>query len=97
MERGGQPLFPSPPLLAKVNLLGEGVCVDIGGYLEKVRSQYASGNATEHSYRHALHALFESIDPGLTVINEPKKPEAGMPDFLFRRGYISLGWAEAFE
>lgn len=43
----------------------------------------------------ALHALFTSIDPALTVVNEPKKSEAGMPDFLFERGGIPFGWAEA--
>ena len=69
--------------------------MNIGDYLEQVRAQYASGHATEHSYRPALHALFGSIDPALTVINEPKKSEAGMPDFLFQRGVVPLGWAEA--
>lgn len=69
--------------------------MDISAYLEAVRAQYASGHATEHSYRPALHALFKSIDPALTVINEPKKSEGGMPDFLFNRGDIPFGWAEA--
>jgi len=69
--------------------------VDIGAYLEQVRDQYESGNATEHSYRPALYALFQSIDPKLIVVNEPKKSEGGMPDFLFQRGEIPFGWAEA--
>jgi type I restriction-modification system DNA methylase subunit len=69
--------------------------VNIAGYLDQVRSKYASGQATEHSYRPALQALFESIDPTLTVINEPKKSEAGMPDFLFERNGVPFGWAEA--
>ena len=69
--------------------------MNIGQYLEQVRTQYASGHATEHSYRPALHTLFEGIDPRLTVINEPKKSEAGMPDFLFQRGAVPIGWAEA--
>ena len=69
--------------------------MNIGDYLDQVRGQFDSGHATEHSYRPALHALFKSIDPALTVINEPKKSEAGMPDFLFQRGDIPLGWAEA--
>ncbi len=69
--------------------------MDIGGYLEDIRAKYASGQATEHSYRPALQKLFASIDPALTVINEPKKSEAGMPDFLFQRGNIPFGWAEA--
>ena len=69
--------------------------MNIGGYLEQVRHAFESGHATEHSYRPALHALFESIDPALRVINEPKKSEGGMPDFLFQRGDIPFGWAEA--
>jgi hypothetical protein len=73
----------------------EGDLVDIAAYLDEVRSKYESGQATEHSYRPALNALFQSIDPKLTVINEPKKSEGGMPDFLFQRGDVPFGWAEA--
>ena len=69
--------------------------MQIAEYLDQVRAAYESGHATEHSYRPALHALFESIDPALTVINEPKKSEGGMPDFLFNRGDVPFGWAEA--
>ena len=69
--------------------------MNIADYLDQVRAKYASGQATEHSYRPALQALFESIDPSLTVINEPKKSDAGMPDFLFQRGDVPLGWCEA--
>jgi len=69
--------------------------MDIGGYLEQVRAKYASGDATEHSYRPALQSLFQSIDPKLTVINEPKRGEAGMVDFMFKRGDVPFGWAEA--
>jgi hypothetical protein len=69
--------------------------MDIAAYLETISFNYLTGQATEHSYRPALTALFQSIDPALTVINEPKKSEAGMPDFLFQRGDIPFGWAEA--
>jgi type I restriction-modification system DNA methylase subunit len=69
--------------------------MNIADYLDEVRAKYVSGHATEHSYRPALSALFQSIDPALTVINEPKKSEAGMPDFLFERNGVPLGWAEA--
>lgn len=71
------------------------MALDIASYLDAVRAQYASGHATEHSYRPALHGLFKSIDPALNVINEPKKSEAGMPDFLFERSGVPFGWAEA--
>lgn len=69
--------------------------MNIGNYLDQVRAAYDSGRATEHSYRPALHALFQSIDPALTVINEPKRGDAGMVDFMFERGGIPFGWAEA--
>ena len=69
--------------------------MNISSYLDQVRAKYASGQATEHSYRPALQSLFEGIDPALTVINEPKKSDAGMPDFLFQRGTTPLGWCEA--
>lgn len=82
-------------MLGKVRSLGWGVGVNIDLYLQEVRSRFESGQATEHSYRPALQALFQSIDPALTVINEPKKSEAGMPDFLFERGGVPFGWAEA--
>lgn len=41
--------------------------MDIAAYLHQVRHQYESGHATEHSYRPPLQALFNSIDPALTV------------------------------
>lgn len=69
--------------------------MQIAQYLEQVRAQYASGRATEHSYRPALYALFQSIDAKLTVINEPKQSEGGMPDFMFQRDGVPIGWAEA--
>lgn len=67
----------------------------ISEYLEKVIAQFKSGHATEHSYRPALNDLFQSIDPALTIINEPKQSEGGMPDFMFQRDGVPIGWAEA--
>ncbi|WP_420477985.1 type ISP restriction/modification enzyme [Brevundimonas sp. FT23028] len=69
--------------------------MQIDQYLAKVQAQYQSGQATEHSYRPALNELFQSIDPALTVINEPKQSEGGMPDFMFQRDGVPIGWAEA--
>lgn len=69
--------------------------MEIAEYLSEICAKYASGQATEHSYRPALETLFRSIDPALTVINEPKKSEVGMPDFLFERNGVPFGWAEA--
>ncbi|MEZ5749800.1 MAG: hypothetical protein R3D83_07975 [Caenibius sp.] len=70
--------------------------MDVQGYLSEVRALYASGQTTEHSFRPALAKLFASIDPGLTVINEPKHiTDVGAPDFVFQRGEVAIGWCEA--
>ncbi len=70
--------------------------MDIAAYLSEIRALYASGQTTEHSFRPALVRLFESIDPALTVINEPKHlTDVGAPDFVFNRGEVAIGWCEA--
>nr|WP_047165394.1 type ISP restriction/modification enzyme [Sphingomonas sp. Y57] len=70
--------------------------MDIQGYISEIRALYASGQSTEHSFRPALAKLFGSIDPALTVINEPKHlTDVGAPDFVFNRGDVAIGWCEA--
>ena len=69
--------------------------MDIAAYLEEITEIYKSGDATEHSYRAPLQRLFQSIDDTAKVINEPKRSEGGMPDFLFHRDGVAFGWAEA--
>ena len=64
--------------------------MDIQGYVNEIRALHASGQTTEHSFRPALARLFASIDPDLTVINEPKHiSDVGAPDFVFQRGLHS--------
>ena len=70
--------------------------MDIQSYLTEIRALHASGQSTEHSFRPALAKLFGSIDPALTVINEPKHlTDVGAPDFVFNRGDVAIGWCEA--
>ncbi|MEE4537529.1 MAG: type ISP restriction/modification enzyme [Erythrobacter sp.] len=70
--------------------------MDIAGYLAEIKTLYASGQTTEHSFRPALERLFKSIDPALTVINEPRRTvDVGAPDFVFQRGDVAIGWCEA--
>lgn len=70
--------------------------MDIQGYVNEIRALHASGQSTEHSFRPALAKLFGSIDPALTVINEPKHlTDVGAPDFVFNRGDVAIGWCEA--
>lgn len=70
--------------------------MDITAYLDEIRKLYSSGQSTEHSFRPALAKLFASIDPVITVINEPKHiTDVGAPDFVFQRGDVAIGWCEA--
>lgn len=65
-------------------------------YLDEIRTLHKSGQTTEHSFRPALARLFQSIDPVLEVINEPKRlTDVGAPDFVFNRDGVAIGWCEA--
>ncbi|WP_131813608.1 type ISP restriction/modification enzyme [Mycolicibacterium fortuitum] len=69
----------------------------VSDYLEEVRAQYATGQATEHAYRPALQRLMRSF-PDVEAVNDPKQSEHGAPDFVFQRksnNDVTLGYAEA--
>ena len=64
-------------------------------FVSDVTGVYATGSATEHSYRPALKQLLSSIEDGVFAINEPKRVACGAPDFLVHRGEIAIGHVEA--
>lgn len=68
-------------------------------YLDKISTLYKSGNATEHSYRPALQDYLESLLPGYTATNEPKRQKCGAPDYIITRhtrgNAIPVGFIEA--
>lgn len=67
----------------------------IADFMSKVLAVHKTGAATEHSYRPALEGLFNSLNPSVTAINEPKRVKCGAPDFIMQRGDIVIGHAEA--
>ena len=69
--------------------------MSVKNYIEKVRSKFSTGEATEHSYRPALEALFEDITPGVTALNEPRRVACGAPDLLIQANGIDVGHCEA--
>lgn len=70
--------------------------MDITAYLAEIRELHRTERTTEHSFRPALERLFKSIDPALTVINEPRRiVDVGAIDFVFQRGDVAIGWCEA--
>lgn len=67
----------------------------IQSFLQQVTSTHKTGAATEHSYRPALQALFQSLSNDITAINEPKRVACGAPDFIIQRGELAVGHVEA--
>ncbi len=58
-------------------------------FMAEVQRIFATGQATEHSYRAALGELFDSVDRGNVVsLNEPTQGRSGRPDFVFLRNLI---------
>lgn len=67
----------------------------VNRYLRSVTDKFKAGNATEHTHRAALQQLLESLDKGLSAVNEPRRIKCGAPDFILTRGEIPLGYIEA--
>ncbi len=71
----------------------------IRDYLKRIEKALAAGNATEHTHRPALKGLLESLGPGLTATNEPRRVECGAPDFVIsqtrKHGPLTVGYVEA--
>ncbi len=72
----------------------------ISDYLNRIETAFQSGNATEHSYRPILQQFLDkwsqnfSPPNNYSITNEPKRIAGNAPDFLVRRGEVSLGWIE---
>lgn len=67
-------------------------------YEAELQRNLKSGHATEPTYYPALKSLLESLDPSISVLQNPKKTEHGSPDFrLTRKRTIEfpVGWIEA--
>ena len=75
--------------------------IDIAGYVAEVSRLAGTGKTTEHSFRPALAALFDSIAPDVNCINEPDAiRNVGRPDFVLLRdngakAAITVGHVEA--
>jgi len=67
----------------------------IEAYLQEVIQEYSTGIASEHAYRPALKKLLESFDNDVIAVNDPKRIEAGSPDFILIQDKIPLCYVEA--
>jgi predicted helicase len=68
--------------------------VVLRNYLRKIEKVYQTGNATEHTYRSALQELLETLFPGISATNEPKRIKCGAPDFIITNKQTPLGYIE---
>jgi hypothetical protein len=67
----------------------------VAQYLDNINARYKAGNATEHTYRGDLQQLIESLVPGISATNEPKRQKCGAPDYILTRKDIPVGFIEA--
>lgn len=67
----------------------------ISDFITSVQSIYATGNATEHSYRSCFETLFAALGEDVRALNEPKRVQCGAPDFIVQKGDIVIGHVEA--
>ena len=64
-------------------------------YRHEVARTYATGQATEHSYRPALQALIQALGgTGVRALNEPAQVACGAPDFIVERNGVPIGHIE---
>jgi hypothetical protein len=64
-------------------------------YQHALEHALRAGNATEHTHRPALKTLIESLIPGITATNEPKRSACGAPDYAVTRQGVTVGYIEA--
>jgi predicted helicase len=67
----------------------------IQDYIHAIEKKLENGDATEHTHRAALGVLIESLASGISATNEPKHIDCGAPDFVVRKGVITIGYIEA--
>lgn len=68
----------------------------IQNYLEKIKAEFVTGRAREHSYRPAMKDLLEGINGDLLATNEPAREKCGAPDFVITdKNNIPRGYIEA--
>ncbi len=65
-------------------------------YAKQLKSQFATGNTTEHSFRAHLYNLFKLLYPQqyYTMTNEPQRIKCGAPDYIIQCKGIPVGYIE---
>ncbi|MDD4319557.1 MAG: N-6 DNA methylase [Candidatus Peribacteraceae bacterium] len=66
----------------------------VAEYFHNLDREFGTGRAREHSYRPALKALLEAINPGIIATNEPSREKCGAPDFILLQKDLPIGYGE---
>lgn len=64
--------------------------MNLKDYISELDCQFATGKATEHTYRPALQNLLAAMLPHITVSNEPARQECGAPDYILQRKQTNI-------
>ena len=67
----------------------------IRDYIHALEKALATGDATEHTHRPALKAFIENLASDVVATNEPKHIDCGAPDFILRKGSVTVGYIES--
>ncbi|MCY3869363.1 MAG: N-6 DNA methylase [Gemmatimonadetes bacterium] len=64
-------------------------------YCDRLQDIFATGQATEHTYRSALEKLIETLgDQDVRALNEPSRVQCGAPDFVVEQSDLPIGYIE---
>lgn len=66
----------------------------IQNYIDKINTNYKSGQTTEHSFRPVFQNLLEALLPDVLITNEPKHQAIGAPDYILTKKEIPVGYIE---
>ena len=64
-------------------------------YAKELSANLARRDYTEHTHRPALKKAIEALFPKTVATNEPRRIEAGAPDYIISKGPVNIGYIEA--
>ena len=90
-----RPAVSTAPATSVAPIAPAAVATAVAAYLHAVEAALQRGNATEHTFRPAIKALFEACIPDLVAVNEPRRIACGAPDLQLDLLGLVIGHVEA--
>lgn len=63
-------------------------------YIADIQQKMQRAEAREHAYRPALQTLLDALKDDYEAVNDPKRSDAGAPDYIVFKGDIPAGFVE---